>query len=292
MKFLKILTENIHLKIIALILGIFIWINAATDEISLYRLNFEVKYIIPNPGDSLVILTDLPQKISVTVKTTGKSYLKSRFSKKVIYKNVEKLSHGGNSITFSQEDIPLSLRENEIISIVPEKITIDVDKIESRKIPIFPGDIQTASEFIEVTGWQVYPDSVIVKGPATLIKKLQRIYTQPVKVKDITDTLLETSLMELPEKFFKVDSAYRKITLKLTLDSLSNFTLELKTKYKDKTVKITGLKKRDLELSPKDFKVLYEPLDSAAELKFIKIKVVSNKKVKISSVEPEIIAIP
>jgi hypothetical protein len=115
MKVIKILTENLHLKIIALILGIFIWINAATDEISLYRLNFEVKYITQDLGDTLVILSELPQKISVTVKTTGKSYLKSRFSRKVIYKRVENFSHGTNLIAFTQEDIPLSLRENEII---------------------------------------------------------------------------------------------------------------------------------------------------------------------------------
>ncbi len=292
MKVIKILTENLHLKIIALILGIFIWINAATDEISLYRLNFEVKYITQDLGDTLVILTELPQKISVTVKTTGKSYLKSRFSRKVIYKRVENFSHGTNLIAFTQEDIPLSLRENEIINIKPEKIVIEVDKIENRKIPVIPGDIQTTSELIEVTGWQVYPDSVNVKGPATLIKKLQKLYTEPVKVKSLNDTVIVASLTELPEKFFKVDTAHKKVTLKLTLDSLSYFTFDLKTKYKDKTVKITVLKKKDLELSPRDFKVLYEPLDSSPELKFIKVKVVSDKKVRVKSVEPEIIAIP
>lgn len=292
MKILRHISENLHLKIISLILGLFVWINAITDDISLYKLNYEIVYVFQDIGDSLMVVNELPQKIEVTVKTTGKNYLKLRFSKRLIIKNAGKVKYGTNIIPISQEDIPISLRETEIFSVKPEQVIIEVDRIENKKVPIFLGSVELSNELIEIRESSVHPESVFIAGPSSLVKRLQYIVTEPISVKSLSDTIHSVSINVLPKRFFKIDSTYKKVIVKLRLDTLTHATIELKTRFKGKNLKVAVIKPLTLQLQPQDFKIRYLPIDSLPEMKFYKVEITPPARVKVTSIEPEIISVP
>lgn len=292
MKIFKQITENLHLKLISVILGLFVWFNAVTDDVSLYKLNYEIIYVFHDLGDSLMIVNELPQKIEVTLKTTGKNYLKLRFSKRLVIKNAGKVKYGTNTIPISQEDIPVSLRETEIFSVRPEQVIVEVDRIENKKVPIFPGPIELSNELIELRESSVYPESISIAGPSNLIRKLQYILTEPISVRSLSDTLHSASINVLPKRFFRIDSTYKKVTVKLRLDTLVYATIDLRTRFRGKTLKVTVIKPLTLQLEPQDFKVKFVPLDSLPEMKFYKVEITPPTRVKVASIEPEIISVP
>ncbi len=292
MKILKQISENLHLKIISLILGLFVWVNAITDDISLYKLNYEIIYVFQDLGDTLMVVNELPQKIEVTLKTTGKNYIKLRFSKRLIIKNAGKIKYGTNIIPISQEDIPVSLRETEIFSVKPEQVVIEVDRIENKKIPILPGHIELSNELIEIRESSVHPESILISGPSSLIRKLQYILTEPISIRSLSDTLHSVSINVLPKRFFKIDSTFKKVTVKVRLDTLTQATYELKTRFRGKTLKVIVVKPLALHLEPQDFKVKFIPIDSTPEMKFYKVEITPPARVKVKSIEPEIISVP
>jgi len=287
-KLLKTITENLHLKIISLVLGILVWANAVTDDVSVYRLNFTVKYITQGLGDSLQIVSQLPEKANVSIKATGKTYIKLNFSRREVIKTLKGLKVGTNDVRFTEEDLPIPLKEVEVLAIEPELIRLEVDSVVRRKVPIRPEDLVITDEFVEVVDVKVTPDSILVIGPSLLVKKLQYVQTEKVVVRNLEDTLHTVGLKELPSEFFKIENQKQKCQVKLTLRPLALDTISIPTKFKQK-IQVIVLKSQGLKISQKDLKIKMIPMDTTGPVKFYKPEIITPLPIKIKAVIPEIV---
>ncbi|HOK22407.1 MAG TPA: hypothetical protein PKU94_04900 [Candidatus Hydrothermia bacterium] len=291
MKF-KRLTENLDLKIISLLLGVVVWFNAVTDDISVYSLSFKVEYSIQDLGDTLVIISDLPQSVNTSIKTSGKTFLRLRFSDRYIHKNIQNLRYGINEIKFSYEDIPVSLKDIEIFSINPQSFFINVDRKISKPLQVKPSTITIQDELLTLKKATISPETATVRGPASIVGNMQYLTLEPVKVKKSTDTLIEVKLEQIANSYIEIPAITRPFLVKMTFDSLKVDSIYLRTAVSREKIKVTYLKPYDLTpITSKMFKVTALPIDSTGEIKFYKISVSASPPIRVKSVEPEIITV-
>lgn len=289
MKRLKSVTENFGIKIISLLLGFIVWFNATTDDISIYSLTFKVKYTLPDLGDSLVIMSELPQNVKTSIKTSGKTYLRLRFSDRYIHKNIQNLRFGINEIKFSYEDIPVSLKDVEIFTINPQNVFINVDRKMRMKVPVKPGIVVVQDEALVVKNISVHPESVSITGPASVVGNIQYLSLEPAKVKKSTDTIVEAKLENSVNSLFELQPPQTSFTLKLVYDSLQLDSTYLRTGIPNQRVKVTYYKPYNLTASSRMFRLKTSPIDSSGEVKFFKVSVDASPPIRVKAIDPEII---
>jgi hypothetical protein len=290
MKKLNFLKENLDLKIISLILGILVWFNATTDEISVYTIPFKVSYTFQGLGDSLVIISELPEYLTASIKTSGKTFLRIKFSEKVVHKNLSNLRYGVNEVKFDYDDLPISLKDIEIFNVTPRTVPVQVDRIQRRKVPVKAVSILLQNNALFVKSINVIPESTTIIGPASIVSKIQFVPLEPIKIKKSSDTLSVARIENLRSNFLKIENNV-DFTVKLTLDTLYPDSIWLRSKKFEQRIKIAFLRPADYKISSKTFIIRTIPVDSTETLSFYKLEVDAPPPIKIVSVEPEMIPI-
>ncbi|MDI6851021.1 MAG: hypothetical protein QMD82_03680 [bacterium] len=290
MKGLSFIKENLGLKIISLILGIIVWFNATTDEISVYTIPFKISYTFQGLGDSLVIINRLPEYINASIKTSGKTYLRIKFSEKVVYKNLSNLRYGINEVKFDYEDLPLSLKDIEIFSINPRTILVQVDRIQKRTVPVKVVSVLLQNNNLFVKSISVSPETTTIIGPASIVSKIQFLPLEPIEVKKSSDTLFISKVEKLNNDFLKIENT-EGFKVRLSLDTLYRDSTFLRIRKFEQRIKITFLRPADYQVSNKSFNIKATLIDSLESLSVYKIEVEAPQPLKILSIEPEMVTI-
>lgn len=284
------LKENFGLKVVSLLIGIIVWFNATTDEVSVFNVTFNVQYSYDQLGDSLIITSHLPENIRVLIKTTGKNYLKLKYSKNSIHKNLQNIKYGINEIKFDYGDIPVSLKDVEIFNIYPQSFFISVDRIGKKAVPVKISTIITQSENLYIKQTKIYPESAFVSGPLSMINNIKFLLLEPIKVKKISDTIFTVSIENFNEKLITLEDT-KTYSVFLVLDTLISDSISIKLKDIPQRVTISYWRPTDFKPETKHFKISKEIVDSTAQFVFYKINVETTSPLKVKSVEPEMISI-
>ena len=98
-----------------------------------------------------------------------------------------------------KRDLQLKLRPDvEIGTINPEMIELDIDVKASKRIPIrLENDITYAPQFIETAPKTIKPDTIIVTGPASIIRNIKEWRTTPLELKNLNQRVRDTISIEL-----------------------------------------------------------------------------------------------
>uniref|UniRef100_A0A7V4E4X9 YbbR-like domain-containing protein n=1 Tax=candidate division WOR-3 bacterium TaxID=2052148 RepID=A0A7V4E4X9_UNCW3 len=290
MKSLSFIKENLGLKIISLILGIIVWFNATTDEISVYTIPFKLSYTFQGLGDSLVIINKLPDYINASIKTSGKTYLRIKFSEKVVYKNLSNLRYGINEIKFDYEDLPISLKDIEIFNINPRTILVQVDRVQKRKVPVKVVSVLLKNSTLFVRSINVNPETTTIIGPASIVNKIQFLPLEPIEVMKSVDTLFVAKVEKLNNDFIRIENG-EGFKVRLSIDTLYKDSIFLRSKKFEQRIKIAYLRPSDYQVSHRSFNIKTTLIDSLESLLVYKLEVEATPPLKILSVEPEMVTV-
>jgi hypothetical protein len=95
----------------------------------------------------------------------------------------------------------------------PESIRVELDRLDFVKIPVrYQLDIKTDPGYITVGNPIVIPDSVIVSGPRTYVKKYKEVYIRKFSARNVTAPV-ETDLDLLISEADNIEVSQRKIHL-------------------------------------------------------------------------------
>ncbi|KAB2846631.1 MAG: hypothetical protein F9K45_01445 [Melioribacteraceae bacterium] len=112
----------------------------------------------------------------------------------------------------------------QVLSINPEKIIFNIENITQKKVKIEPDiDLEFKPNYGLVSDIIVSPDSVIIRGPESLITKIGKVFTEKKEFKDSDRNVLESISLE---KINFVEMSQEQTAIKFDVQKIVDKTFE------------------------------------------------------------------
>ena len=295
-------------KLIALVLTAIIYV-AVLDRLSITHDIPGIDVPINPPSGFVVMQKETP---TVRLVVTGSQSLLKRlkpedFKITDVKINPEKYVEGKPYILqLSPANIHAPLGVT-VVSVSPESLRIDIDKLETVDLPVTPtiDKSQSLPSGYKVAGHTIFPPTVRVTAPSMFLKgtnAIKEVKTKPIGLDNMTGTFDINKNIEIPRPDIKIspvevmvrtnivrefeEKTYKNLKIRVMQDSGSNIEL---ADIKHATVKLSASIEVAKKLSHDDILVYVSASDLATN-RTGKLKLrctVNNKDVTVISVIPE-----
>ena len=238
------LLKNIDLKLIALAIATILWVMVTGKE---YRY---VEFNIP------IVLTGLPERLVIAGYGTDdnevkNSVLRIRASETVI-KNLDqrtmflqvdlsKVDEGHHTISLTEDMVQGKTPGAEITDISPNVLEVDFElKAVRTGVPILPSLLGKPQEGYDIYDSYCIPRTVSIQGPKSLVEKIDKITTAPVRIEGLKSTLVQNDLAIVsPKRWVSINPQTVELRVeigeKIILKNFGNIPVLVKgTRYEAK----------------------------------------------------------
>jgi YbbR domain-containing protein len=280
--FTRILISNLWLKIASLVLAILIWYSLTTQGLA-DRTFVNLPYELRNIPLNLEVMDRGIGSVSLTVRGPQNliNYIKAD-SLSIPIALPDNAQPGEIRIELKPNDVVLPFpNQLSILQLNPAEIVVQLEQILTKTVKIHPFLRGTPAIGYEVSSWDAYPEQAIVKGPSSIIDKLERIFTEAIDINgvnltfnqrvnlasndtkiQIIDPLQVTVKIEFDEK--KIERSFPEFEFSI-LKPDSDPGINVVPKIVD--VKFSGIYHIISKIQPQDFQIVADcrNLDSGSQ---------------------------
>jgi YbbR domain-containing protein len=91
-----------------------------------------------------------------------------------------------------------------VVAIDPNFIRVELERETSQRIPVVPEIVGDAEPGSKVAEAEVYPNQVLVTGPASLLAKTRSLSTRPIRLDGRSSTFEETVAVVAPDPLIQI----------------------------------------------------------------------------------------
>lgn len=176
----KVFFQGLGKKTFALVVALTFWIIA--------NLEFDVERDIRMPlnltslPDSLIIVNKQPDSIDLSLRGPRSRLSSFAYSNKTLSVDLSRIRQGSSKIDVKRSASDIVPRGVDIIAARPLKLSLNVDRLVTRKFPVTPVPGEPDSGY-EISGQiKAVPEFVDVRGPAGELAKIETIETTKIKM--------------------------------------------------------------------------------------------------------------
>ena len=210
--------KNFGKKIIAVVIAILIWIVANLEFDIEKDFNVPVKYTNLNP--ELIIANNPPQKINFRIRGPRTELSTFTNSNSIINIDLSEFKKGVSNIKVQSDEMNLP-REIDILTMSPSEITLDIDSLYTKNVPIIPVMDSLEAGFEIIGEPELSPANVEIKGPRKLLNNIKSIDTSTISLKDEKSQFSIEVPLQLPNNLVTIEgSKLVKVTIDLKEENL------------------------------------------------------------------------
>ncbi len=189
MKFLKGVWKFLPTLLFALILAIIVWVSAVTAS----DPNEEVNYPNPIPlnviglDPNLIIINDIPETINLTI-LAPKSIQTRLASESNLISATLNLSGLGEGESVVTPQVSIKLRPAKIMTVSPESITVELEELVSRTLPIIVNQVGSLPISYVAEEPQLSATEVTITGAKSRVESIAQV-TARVDLSNATSTI-------------------------------------------------------------------------------------------------------
>ncbi|MEP0860095.1 MAG: hypothetical protein HRF52_01495 [Ignavibacterium sp.] len=207
------MNKKIYIVIVSVLFSITVWVSIAlSDE---YYSTYKLPIAIIDLPSGYSVGNNLPETITVRLKGDGWKLMSFELgSKEYFYVSVK----GDSGVITANllanvENNPWFTSGINILDINPKNIRIVVEPIVEKKLKIIPKlKLDFKEGYSLATQVLVEPDSVLIRGPGSVIKKMETYSTKEISLKNLDQkTNFIAELEEL--RGFETDLKFVNVTL-------------------------------------------------------------------------------
>ncbi|PLX69666.1 MAG: hypothetical protein C0603_01675 [Denitrovibrio sp.] len=177
--------NNLHLKIISVLIAVILWLSLVTGEFQEISLYVPVK--LSNIPEGFVAVTD-EHLINIHAKGPKALISEEKFTDVNIEIDVSKMKPGYTNSIINIEDIKIP-PGIQVVDIQPAAIEIIVDSLILKSMKVAPTFIGEPALGYKVGSVNVYPENVQVKAAKSKIDAQTTVETLPVNLSDKRDPI-------------------------------------------------------------------------------------------------------
>jgi len=211
-KIRQALTENIPLKIAALIIAVILWLFVTSKGQTEVSLDVPIDFVnIPQGLD--IVKYDLK---SVNIVLRGYE----RFLKNIKQGDVRvsidlgRAKKGETTLSIRQEDIRIPYSVS-VIRIEPSSIKVTLEEKTVKKIPIRPVITGRPERGYYVASVETRPDEIKIEGVISEVRKTNYINTEPVDITGLREDLYQDVGLDLIGKKIKPETDRIEIKIRI-----------------------------------------------------------------------------
>lgn len=169
------------------------WVILALNDSA--QDSFNVRVAVVNCPDSVTFISDIPEKIHVTVRDKGTTLWRNHYRHPSMNINFEEYASDG-VLKYSRSDIVTSLKSifgsaSQIISISRDSIHLDYTANKGKRVPVIvKGNVFAASGSVIEGALKPQPSNVLVYGEQSVIDTIHRVFTESISLADLTETTI------------------------------------------------------------------------------------------------------
>ncbi len=285
---IEFFTKNWLPKLIALVIAILLWLYINYEQLP--GKYFSVPLEVRNIPKGMAIAQSYNNTVTVKIKGPG-DVIQSINAK--YFKASLNLTHAviGENRFPVEVKLTRNIKRIRIVSSKPEEIKINLDKSILKELPVSVTVINSPAEGFIKTRETFFPKTILIKGPQTIVEKLEMIRTKPIDIGGVTGSIYKEVELDLPSEFIFTYN-YKRV----------NANINIKKNYKVRYLKKIGIVIKDLS---DKFKIknqddifvnikIYGPPERLAKLDkehnflFINLSDISERGVYIRKVEYKI----
>ena len=223
----KIFTKNLHLKILALVAALFLWLYVVNEGYEVGFLDKEIRIETYNLAEDLAVAEDLGTA-KLKVRAPATAWSKINVDEITAFVDLKNMREG----VFSKE-VKVSVEDSSmtILDIDPEKISVTLESIQalSKEVTVeTSGDI---NEAYETQDPQISPAQVELKGSESTIEKVNKVVAPIQLAGEMTEVKKQVELEAW-------DANNQKITNLVIIPKTVEVTIPIRKQNEVKTIGI------------------------------------------------------
>jgi YbbR domain-containing protein len=182
--------------LVALIVAFLLWYVIAakrSEEISVRGV--KARLTLVNIPRDLVLMSNVPDTVSLQLRGPLTSALNAANPPEVLL-DLSDARPGLNSYPINPSDIPLPA-EVEVVSVDPAAITLELERQQTRQVPVRPTVTGVPAPGFIVSGVRAIPSQFTIQGPESLLLALEYVDTNAIAIEDASgpvEAMVEPSL--------------------------------------------------------------------------------------------------
>ncbi len=280
---IKQLDRRIFLFLIFLVISSILWLmNALSKD---YITDVECPVEFYNIPDNYVFIGEYPQSVKLQVSGRGFSLLKYSLGSIALPFNIDLQSYfsgyedDSQSIQFQyylnskKEQITRFLNDEvSVLDITPGTIELKFDRLHQKMVKLVPQtNLKWAPQYRQKGKMVTSPDSVLVKGPKSIIDTLTRVRTTVIKDENIKESKTYETQLVKPEQ---CKLSANKASVRLSTSQFTENTVKIPIRIINKpdsvnltifpnSVNVTYLVSFDnfTRIKPEDFQAAIDYMD-------------------------------
>ncbi|UCG52533.1 MAG: hypothetical protein JSW58_03005 [Candidatus Latescibacterota bacterium] len=202
-RFARGIVGNIGVKLIALIVAMVIWFSAIGQR------EVERTYVATldfvNLPDSLTVTGRVPTEVELNVTGTRRDLLLMGFKKIRVQVNMNRAVPGRFSQRLSTSDVllPPGLEPRSVRIVSPLLIDVGLERLQTKRVRVavsLSGSLQGNQLLSSVPG--AVPGWVLVTGPESAVTPLEKVFTKPIDLGKIRESVERDVDLDYDEKIF------------------------------------------------------------------------------------------
>lgn len=188
------LTENLGLKLLSLLLGVTLWYAVAREQGAEFA--FSIPLELRDVPEGLEVVEESVQQIEVRLR--GPSEMLRGLSPQDLSVGID-LSDAepGERVAYLTPDdvtVPFGAR---VIRVTPASVHIALDRTLERTVKIIARVSGAPAEGFELAGIELSPQAITVVGPASQVRGLAQVTTEPVSAEGLRQPYARSVHLEL-----------------------------------------------------------------------------------------------
>lgn len=185
----KFILDNLGLKIAAILLSIALWFYVASRGLSEMTLDMPLEF--KNVPEGLEIVSHTVKTVSLSIKGQESLIKDIKSSEISVYVDLSKAKKGESIYYINKENVKLPHMVT-VTNINPSYTRVMLDETVTKTVPVKPVIIGTPERGFYVKSIEVTPQTVVVEGIKSEVKRVNNIKTDPVDMTAVDETSVHT----------------------------------------------------------------------------------------------------
>jgi len=169
------------LKLASLGMALLLWVLVSAEEVTTQWITIPMEARVQDPG--LVLSERAPETVRVQVTGPGRLLWQLALSPPTLVLPVRQERAAGYALEPEMIRIPHGLRRVTVRDIHPAVLRLDVQRMETREVPVRPRFSRASLDDFLIRGTpEVSPESVRVTGPSREVSRLRFVPTRPIEL--------------------------------------------------------------------------------------------------------------
>jgi len=192
--------HNPFLKVMALVIGIVVWIIASRWVYETTTLIVPVELKL---ASGMIVTGITPPKVIVTLEYPRESHdliEEGKSDLKLIHDLTGNRTPGRINFELQADDLTRPARFR-VVSVSPARITADIDRLVEKVLPVKVVYRGSPRRGYRLAGQRVIPPEVRVPGPETMLEEMTEIETEPINIMGREITFETSAILKPPSRF-------------------------------------------------------------------------------------------